>query len=89
MSTEPELPDGITYGGSGPGGEFYSKDVDDLHSHSLWTMGDDSWTADELRAIANHKTYLEQAVCKHANTSTCFMGGSEYGTTCEDCGESL
>ena len=56
---EPLLPDGVTYGGRGPGGEYYSKDVDALCSHSVWTEGEESWTADELEAIAIHKRHIE------------------------------
>jgi len=56
--SEPPLPEGITYGGRGPGGEYYSKDGD-IDSHSLWTEGDESWTADELEAIARHKRFLD------------------------------
>ncbi len=53
------LPDGITYGGNGPGGEFYSKEGR-LDSFSLWTKGEESWTADELRAIANHQDSINK-----------------------------
>lgn len=53
------LPDGITYGGKGPGGEYYSKDVDALSSHSLWTEGEENWTANELEAIAKHKRLMD------------------------------
>lgn len=89
MDSEPKLPVGVTYGGSGPGGEFYSKDVDDLHSHSLWTKGDDSWTAAELRAIAEHQKWLTQSACTHKNTKTIHMMGSEYETYCTACGKTI
>jgi len=46
---------GIEYGGRGIGGEYYSKDADSIGYISLWTEGEESWTADELRAIADHK----------------------------------
>lgn len=47
---------GIHYGGRGPGGEYYSKDLGDgLSSVSLWTEGEESWTPEELEAIALHK----------------------------------
>lgn len=49
---------GISYGGRGPGGEFYTKDIDDLASISVWTAGEESWTADELEAIAAHKRLI-------------------------------
>jgi len=53
---------GITYGGRGPGGEFYSKDLDSLRSISLWTecAEGESWTPEELEAIAAHKRSLRQ-----------------------------
>lgn len=51
------LPDGITYGGSGPGGEYYSKTIG-FDSISLWTKGEEHWTAAELRAIANHQDLI-------------------------------
>jgi hypothetical protein len=86
---EPRLPAGLTYGGEGPGGEYYSKDIDGLSSISLWTKGQESWTAEELRAIARHQDWVKQAACKHENKSTVFMGGSEYEVTCDDCGMSF
>jgi hypothetical protein len=53
------LPDGITYSGLGPGGEFYSKETRG-DSISLWTKGEEHWTADELRAIANHQDSINK-----------------------------
>jgi hypothetical protein len=53
------LPDGITYGGLGPGGEFYSKNIG-RDSISLWTKGEESWTADELMAIAKHQDSINK-----------------------------
>lgn len=49
----------IKYGGRGSGGEYYSKEQPDgLDSISLWTEGDEFWTPEELRAIADHKEAL-------------------------------
>ena len=84
---EPKLPEGITYGGEGPGGEFYSKEVDSFHAHSIWTKGEESWTGDELQAIAYHQKYLEQSKCPHENISTYL--GLEHNTQCDDCGAEL
>ena len=50
---------GIEYGGKGPGGEYYSKNLNDLHSISLWTEGEESWSVAELRAIAQHKALMD------------------------------
>ena len=46
---------GIAYGGRGPGGEYYSKNVDDLASITISTEGEESWSPEELEAIACHK----------------------------------
>lgn len=54
---EPPLPSGITYGGQGPGGEYYSKPYRN-DAHSIWTKGEESWTSAELRAIADHQDWL-------------------------------
>ena len=64
---EPNLPDGIDYGGEGPGGEYYTKEVDDLSSISIWTKGEEHWTAEELRAIADHQDWLKRK--KHCGKS--------------------
>jgi len=60
MDNEPALPDGIEYGGRGPGGEFFSKDINELHSASIWTEGEESFTGDELIAIGRYKKWLEE-----------------------------
>ena len=57
--TDPMLPPGIEYGGRGPGGEHYSMEINPLISVILWTEGEDSWTADELEAIAHHKRCVD------------------------------
>ena len=59
---EPELPNGITYGGKGPVGEYYAKEISDLATISLWTKSRDEecWTAEELRAISTHQEWLDE-----------------------------
>jgi hypothetical protein len=54
---EPSLPSGITYGGSGLAGEYYSKPYRN-DAHSIWTKGEESWTSAELRAIADHQDWV-------------------------------
>lgn len=57
--TDTLLPEGISYGGSDVGGEYYSKDINELYSIALWTEGEESWTPSELEAIARHKRSLD------------------------------
>lgn len=53
---------GITYGGRGPGGEYYMKQIDDLSCVAVWTESNDGekFSADELEAIAADKRKRDQ-----------------------------
>ena len=53
---------GITYGGRGPGGEYYTKQIDDLSCVAVWTESNDGekFSADELEAIAADKRKRDQ-----------------------------
>lgn len=57
--SQPSLPNGIEYGGRGIAGENYWKRWGNTVI-SIWTKGDESWTSDELRAIADHNDWLYQ-----------------------------
>lgn len=58
---EPSLPKGVTYGGRGPAGEYYSRHINPLAAISIWTEDADGehWTADELEAIVRHKRWVD------------------------------
>ena len=51
-----ELGNGVYYGGRGPGGEYYSAEVDDLSSESLWVTqaGQNVWTLERLKLVVAH-----------------------------------
>lgn len=52
----PELPVSVAYGGRGPIGEHYFKEG----GATLCTAGEESWTADELIAVAMHKRAMDE-----------------------------